>query len=97
MVLGKKVAIFDWEWGRNAAPRYGKLTLFSISILFCWKQFPTDSRSGLLGLFAGGSSVSEISRGSSRSRVSITKLNIWGKITSHNVYCLLHMSAYVLR
>ena len=21
MVLGKKVAIFDWEWGRNSAPR----------------------------------------------------------------------------
>ena len=20
MVLGKKVAIFDWEWGRNSAP-----------------------------------------------------------------------------
>ena len=24
MVLGKKVAIFDWEWGRNSAPREGK-------------------------------------------------------------------------
>ena len=23
MVLGKKVAIFDWEWGRNLAPREG--------------------------------------------------------------------------
>ena len=21
MVLGKKVAIFDWEWGRNLAPK----------------------------------------------------------------------------
>ena len=21
MVLGKKVAIFDWEWGQNSAPR----------------------------------------------------------------------------
>ena len=21
MVLGKKVAIFDWEWSRNSAPR----------------------------------------------------------------------------
>ena len=21
MVLGKKVAVFDWEWGRNLAPR----------------------------------------------------------------------------
>ena len=21
MVLGKKVAIFEWEWGRNSAPR----------------------------------------------------------------------------
>ena len=24
MVLGKKVAIFDWEWGRNLAPRDGQ-------------------------------------------------------------------------
>ena len=24
MVLGKKVAIFDWEWGRNSAPREGQ-------------------------------------------------------------------------
>ena len=24
MVLGKKVVIFDWEWGRNLAPRDGQ-------------------------------------------------------------------------
>ena len=24
MVLGKKVAIFDWKWGRNSAPRDGQ-------------------------------------------------------------------------
>ena len=24
MVLGKKVAIFDWEWGRNSTPRNGQ-------------------------------------------------------------------------
>ena len=24
MVLRKKVAIFDWEWGRNSAPRDGQ-------------------------------------------------------------------------
>ena len=24
MVLGKKVAIFDWEWGRNSAPGDGQ-------------------------------------------------------------------------
>ena len=24
MVLGKKVAIFDWEWGRNSASRDGQ-------------------------------------------------------------------------
>ena len=24
MLLGKKVAIFDWEWGRNLAPRDGQ-------------------------------------------------------------------------
>ena len=22
--IGKKVAIFDWEWGRNSAPREGQ-------------------------------------------------------------------------
>ena len=25
MVLGKKVAIFDWEWGRNSVPREGQV------------------------------------------------------------------------
>ena len=24
MVFGKKVAIFDWEWGQNSAPRDGQ-------------------------------------------------------------------------
>ena len=24
MVLGKKVTIFDWEWGQNLAPRDGQ-------------------------------------------------------------------------
>ena len=24
MVLGKKIAIFDWEWGRNSGPRDGQ-------------------------------------------------------------------------
>ena len=24
MVLGKRVAIFNWEWGRNSAPREGQ-------------------------------------------------------------------------
>ena len=24
MVLGKKVAIFDWKWGRNSAPTEGQ-------------------------------------------------------------------------
>ena len=24
MVLGQKVAIFDWEWGRKLAPREGQ-------------------------------------------------------------------------
>ena len=24
MILGKKVAIFDWEWGRNSAPKDGQ-------------------------------------------------------------------------
>ena len=23
--IGKKVAIFDWEWGRNSAPRVGRV------------------------------------------------------------------------
>ena len=24
MVLGKKMASFDWDWGRNSAPREGQ-------------------------------------------------------------------------
>ena len=24
MVLGKKVAIYDWEWGQNSGPRDGQ-------------------------------------------------------------------------
>ena len=34
MVLGKNVAIFDWEWGRNSAPREGqKMPWYPISYL----------------------------------------------------------------
>ena len=34
MVLRKKLAIFDWEWGRNSAPRDGqKIPCFPIGIL----------------------------------------------------------------
>ena len=32
MVLGKKVAIFDWEWGRNSAPRDGQKRPCQLSI-----------------------------------------------------------------
>ena len=33
MILGKKVAIFDWEWGLNLAPREGrKMPCFRITI-----------------------------------------------------------------
>ena len=35
MVLGKKVAIFGWEWGRNMAPRdRQKKALQIVMILF---------------------------------------------------------------
>ena len=37
MELGKKVAIFDWEWGRNSAPRdsqTSKLESLSVYIKF---------------------------------------------------------------
>ena len=30
MVLGKKMAIFDWEWGRNLAPREGQKMPFTV-------------------------------------------------------------------
>ena len=34
MVLGKKVAYFDWEWGQNSAPREGqKMPCFVQSLL----------------------------------------------------------------
>ena len=31
MVLGKKVAIFYWEWGRNSAPREGQKMSWELS------------------------------------------------------------------
>ena len=31
MVLGKRVAIFDWEWGRNSAPREGQKIPWTMS------------------------------------------------------------------
>ena len=34
MVLGKKVAIFDWEWGRNSTPRDGQKRTWSIIFNF---------------------------------------------------------------
>ena len=35
MVLAKKVAIFDWEWGRNLAPRDGqKMPCLQSNFLF---------------------------------------------------------------
>ena len=34
MVLGKKVAIFDWEWGRNSAPRDEQKTPAIINLQF---------------------------------------------------------------
>ena len=34
MVLGKKVAIFDWECGRNSAPREGRKIPWSILLSF---------------------------------------------------------------
>ena len=34
MVLGKKVAIFDWEWVRNSAPRDGQKIPCKASTLF---------------------------------------------------------------
>ena len=39
MVLGKKVAIFDWEWGRNSVPREGqKIPCKVFLIVFKQKQ-----------------------------------------------------------
>ena len=36
MVLGKKVAMFNWEWGRNSAPREGQ----KMPCLYvCWVIF----------------------------------------------------------
>ena len=39
MVLGKKVAIFGWEWGRISAPRDGQKILCPLifyELLLCW-------------------------------------------------------------
>ena len=42
MVLGKEVAIFDWEWGRNSAPRDGQKSpcVLNISII---REYQTPS------------------------------------------------------
>ena len=42
MVLGKKVAIFDWEWGRNLAPREGQ----KMACLGCLLQSASTQRIG---------------------------------------------------
>ena len=39
MVLGKMVAILDWEWGRNSAPRDGQKSPWE-SIFFCIVGLP---------------------------------------------------------
>ena len=36
MVLGKKVAIFDWEWGRNSAPKEGQKLPEVYPFLMAW-------------------------------------------------------------
>ena len=39
MVFGKKVAIFDWEWGRNSVPRDGqKIPCKEFLVVFKQKQ-----------------------------------------------------------
>ena len=38
MVLGKKVAIFDWEWGRNSTHREGQKITCNI-----WSVLPEPS------------------------------------------------------
>ena len=41
MVLGKKVAIFDWEWGRNSVPRDGQKIpcLMETVVIMNWTFF----------------------------------------------------------
>ena len=34
MILGKKVAIFDWEWGQNPAPRDGQKIPWNCGTLY---------------------------------------------------------------
>ena len=44
MVLGKKVAVFDREWGRNSAPRDGQtksvslqtMSVHPVTLLICY-------------------------------------------------------------
>ena len=43
MVLGKRVAIFDWEWGRNSAPRDGQKSHWVFTV--CQGKLSFDLRS----------------------------------------------------
>ena len=44
MVLGKKVNIFDWEWGRNLAPRdWQKVPCNAPFITLCLASIGMDS------------------------------------------------------
>ena len=47
MVLGKKVAIFDWEWGQNSAPGEGqKMPCYMKKMLSLRKLFNPSYDSG---------------------------------------------------
>ena len=57
MALGKKVAIFDWEWGRNSATREGAenplsdLGLHCLSCS-CWQEtFVQNFRASTVSVF----------------------------------------------
>ena len=63
MVMGKKVAIFDWKWGRNSAPRDGQKIpcLMFLGSLYC-NNIDLDPRGPVLsGLIEFASTIKSIS------------------------------------
>ena len=88
MVLGKKVSIFDWEWGRNSAPRDGQKRPCwgSLGLNFDYDGGPIIENGGPIFLYKPGSAVVECltrdRRAASSSLTGVTAL--WSLSKTHS-------------
>ena len=61
MALGKNVAVFDWEWGQNSAPREGQKISWNMSFSVVGHVKCTDymaSMSSLIWVYTAFSGLS---------------------------------------